>query len=144
MTDGAKIGRGGRLAMIRVILRTMPPTVLLVAAVASIIHGAKFHHTPVCEEQEIEVPIAPPEPFASGAFPGQDPFGGGPEDPSFGGPPAMGLPPELMNVKQTVIVTEDETEPTLVWEVTIGGVTLLASGDIKRTYTGDPPSLCPT
>ena len=46
--------------------------------------------------------------------------------------------------KETVIITEPESEPTLIREVSFGGVTLLASGELMRTYSGEPPSLCPT
>ena len=88
---------------------------------------------PVSEEQEIEVSIAPPPPFGP---PGQLPFAGG--------PPEMAPPHLLAKVKETIIVTEDEFEPTLIREVTIGGVTLLATGELMRTYSGESPSLCPT
>ena len=64
----------------------------------------------------------------------------------MGGPPGMmpPLPPGMGKITEKVIVTEKEPEPKLVHEVTFGGVTLLASGDIMRTYSGAPPSLCPT
>ena len=37
-----------------------------------------------------------------------------------------------------------ESEPALVKEVSVGGVMLAGSGDIQRTYSGQPPSQCPT
>ena len=39
---------------------------------------------------------------------------------------------------------EERTGADLIREVTIGGVVLLESGKLRRTYTGEPPSLCPT
>jgi len=101
-----------------------------------------YHTAPVSEEQEIEISIGPPPmPGFPGGPPFEEPFG----DPSMGGPPGMMAPPPFMEkIKETIIVTEDESELTLNREVTFGGVTLLASGDIMRTYTGAPPSLCPT
>nr|MBC8877032.1 hypothetical protein [Planctomycetota bacterium] len=123
--------------------------------IASVIYGAWFRTVPVSEEQEIEISLAPP-PGMPG-FPGEPPFDeqfGGPPfgGPPFGGPPEMGGPPDMMpslpfgmgKIKEKIIVTEPEPEPKLINEVTFGGVTLLASGDIMRTYTGEPPSLCPT
>jgi hypothetical protein len=41
-------------------------------------------------------------------------------------------------------ITISESEPDLVREVTYAGVTRLPTGEIVRTYTGAPPSLCPT
>ena len=51
-------------------------------------------------------------------------------------------PPQFAPVYQTIAFIE--TEPELVREVTYGGVTRLPDGQTKRTYTGKPPSLCPT
>lgn len=128
--------------MLARILRSIPPLVLLGGGIASVIYGAMYHTAPVSVEQEIEIPIAPP-PMAG--FPGEPPFEEPLGDPSFGGPPDMMAPPPFLEkVTETIIVTEPEREFTLIREVTFGGVTLLASGDIMRTYTGEPPSLCPT
>jgi len=41
----------------------------------------------------------------------------------------------------TVIV---KSEPALIKEASVGGVTRDASGKIKQTYTGKPPEECPT
>ena len=41
----------------------------------------------------------------------------------------------------TVIV---KSEPALIKEASVGGVTRDASGKIKQTYTGEPPEECPT
>jgi hypothetical protein len=139
--------------MWRIIQRTIPPFLLLCGGVAAVIYGAKYHTVPVSEEQEIEISIAPPPmPGFPGQPPFDEPFGGPPfEDPPFGSPPDMGGPPDMMpplppgmgKITEKIIVTEPEPEPKLIREVTFGGVILLA-GDIMRTYSGEPPSLCPT
>ncbi len=56
-----------------------------------------------------------------------------------GGP---GGPGGFAPVYQTITMTESESD--LVREVTYAGVTRLPTGEIKRTYVGKPPSLCPT
>lgn len=146
--------------MWRIIQRTIPPFLLLCGGVAAVVYGAMYHTVPVSEEQEIEISIAPPPmPGFPGQPPFEEPFGAPPfEEPPFGAPPDMGFPPDMGappdmmgpmphgmgKIKEKIIVTEDEPEPKLISEVTFGGVALLASGDIMRTYTGEPPSLCPT
>ena len=57
-------------------------------------------------------------------------------------PPELGSAPFLEKPAQ--IVSEAFREARLVRETTVGGVTRLASGELRRTYTGDAPSLCPT
>jgi len=37
-----------------------------------------------------------------------------------------------------------KSEPALIKEASVGGVTRDASGRIKQTYTGKPPEECPT
>ncbi|MHC4680264.1 MAG: hypothetical protein ACYTEK_16380 [Planctomycetota bacterium] len=37
-----------------------------------------------------------------------------------------------------------KSEPALIKEASVGGVTRDASGKIKQTYTGQPPEECPT
>jgi hypothetical protein len=161
------VTEGEEAAMWRLILRTILAAGLLAGGIASLIYGARFHTAEVTEEQEIQVSILPPpgfgppgfpgdpsfeEPlgeqppgFGPPGFPGQPPFEGLPGEPPFADEPAMMDPPPFMTtVKEKVIVADDESELTLIREVTFGGVTLLASGELRRTYTGQPPSLCPT
>ncbi len=38
----------------------------------------------------------------------------------------------------------DLREPAIIRDVTVGGLVRLDSGAIKRTYSGKPPSACPT
>jgi len=141
--------------MRKIIQRGMLPALLLAGGIASLTYGVKYHAQEVFNEKEIEVSLAPPEfpPVPEGldgpgmdAPPGfDDPMGFGGD---FGGPgggmPFPGPPPELQNMKQIVLVGSNDLEPILVREVTFGGLELLPSGELKRTYTGTPPSLCPT
>jgi hypothetical protein len=48
------------------------------------------------------------------------------------------------NVTEPYVDVHEESEWMIVREVTVGGVTLLTDGHLKRTYSGKPPSLCPT
>ena len=68
----------------------------------------------------------------------------GSEPPDFAPPFPVQPPPELAKRKVKVLVTEVEREPVVIWEVTIGGLALAEPGTIERTYSGKPPSLCPT
>jgi hypothetical protein len=120
--------------------RAVAPVLLTLAGVASLIYGAAFHVASVTEEQEVEETIEVPSAF--GPPPG---FADGP---GFGGPGAMGSPfappPVVTKVKRKIFVTADTAEPTLVWEITIGGLARLDTGELKRTYSGAAPSLCPS
>ena len=76
--------------------------------------------------------------------PGFGPPGMPMDGPPFAGPNAAFAPPPIVGKrKEKVLVTRDESEATLIEEVTIGGVSILA-GMLQRTYSGDRPSLCPT
>jgi hypothetical protein len=136
------------------ILRALLPIVLFCGALGMLIYGAGFHSALVYHEyeEEQEFPIAPP-PVAP-QVPGQEnalpPFGQPPFEQPGVGPvfvdPFQAVPPAFREtIKAKVKVTEKEnlSEPRLVREVTFGGVTLTA-GRLMRTYTGQPPSLCPT
>jgi hypothetical protein len=134
---------------------------MLGLGIASLVWGTTRHVLEVYEEQEIEISIAPPpelmqpmDPmgFPDGldgvmeqGFPGEPGF----EDSGFGPPPGMppflaGPPPELQTVKQIVMISKEVPESQAVFEITIGGLALLETGELQRTYTGAPPSLCPT
>ncbi len=161
--------------------RALVPVLLLIGGAASVIYAEKFHTVPVVEVQEEEVSLPVDSPFGPGApfpggpfFPGGPPFGEGPPPPdgqSFPGgapfpggpPPFMGPPAPTIKAIRTTVVTEEESEPRLVREVTVGGVTLPRRvqkvslwgvafsitvpdpGEIRRTYSGgEGPALCPT
>jgi hypothetical protein len=126
------------------VLRALLPIAVFLGALGLLIYGARFHFVPVSQEEEIEVSIAPPTPFVPPPIPGQPPFGQPGEGPLFVDPFQRALPPFLQTIKAKVIVTENESEPTLIREVTFGGVARPTSGILMRTYTGQPPSLCPT
>ncbi|MEN6495563.1 MAG: hypothetical protein ABFD16_14885 [Thermoguttaceae bacterium] len=124
------------------IRRTTIPSLLLLGGIAAVVYGTAYRVIPVSEEQEVEKTIVIPSPFGMPGF-----------NDSMAGPGAEGQPQESDNpfaseftqkVKQTIVVTHKEPEPRLIHEVTFGGVIRLASGELRRTYTGDPPSLCPS
>ena len=83
-----------------------------------------------------------------------NPFGGAPNSPmSSGGEEnpfetagnVPGLPPmRFEKVTEKYEVALDEPEWVIVREVTFAGVVRLANGQLKRTYSGQPPALCPT
>jgi hypothetical protein len=121
------------------------------------VYGVGHHSAVVSMEQEIELNLAPPLGVGPSGWEGVGPPGFGqpgeafgPSEPGFGDPalagppPWLAPPPELSKVKQKVILTEETSELALIREVTFGGVTRLSSGVLWRTYTGVPPSLCPT
>ncbi len=132
--------------MWRIIQRGILPALLLACGIASLTYGVKHHSEEVFVEQEIEISIEMPEmPMTAPEFGGEQEFGG---EPGFDGPPSdmmfPGPPPEMQKVKQIVMIGQDDPEMVLVRDVTIGGLVLLPSGELQRTYTGKPPSLCPT
>ena len=123
-----------------ILQRGLLPIVMLGLGVVALVWGAKHHILEIFEEQEIKISIAPPpEMMQQMAPPG---FPGGPDG---GMPPLMpGPPPELQTVTQIVLVSKEESESQAVFEITIGGLALLETGELQRTYSGAPPSLCPT
>jgi hypothetical protein len=132
-----------------IVRRALLPLLMLLVGVAALVYGVKKHAAHVFVEKEIEINLAPPG-FAG---PGMPPGFGGPPGmggaPGFPGPPGgmpafAGPPPQLQKMKQKILVGNDEPETAIVRDVTIGGLVLLSSGELKRTYSGAPPSLCPT
>ena len=63
----------------------------------------------------------------------------------FENPSASPLPPgmKLEKVTEKYVESSEDPEWAIIREVTIGGVVRLANGDLKRTYSGKPPGLCP-
>jgi hypothetical protein len=129
--------------------RPVLPVLLLIGGIASTIYGAWFHYIPVVggairqvvEEQEVEETITLPPPF--------EPPPGFPPP-----PPIVQTIVRKVSVTKDVIedVTKDEREFTFIREMSVGGVKLLASGQLRRTYgptldgegPTEMPSLCPT
>src|SRR5512133_91978 len=103
------------------LVRRIVPIVLLVAGAASIGVGVAVHSQAVLAQVEGQ----------PRSIPNDRPFwqqGPGPQ----AGP-------------QYVATWLQESEPQLIREVTVGGLTLAPGGEIHRTYRGlDMPSLCPT
>ncbi len=126
------------------------------------------------EEREYEVLVpGPMMPFGDSGPPTAPPEGPlvGPSDnpfapPGAGGPPQQAppeqnpfqpppepsselqalIPPGMVSKKinERVILDESKPEWVVVRDVTFGGVARLANGQLKRTYSGKPPTLCPT
>jgi hypothetical protein len=118
------------MVMLTFIRRAVLPVLLVIGGLASLVYGVKFHVVPVLAEEKTEVSIDMPDPLQS-SMPGMQ---------SFDEPPRM----RKQTVERTVEVTINLSEPALIRDVTVGGVVLNKSGDIMRTYSGKPPSLCPT
>ena len=115
------------------IIRRGLPIVLGVAGVLLLVYGAAFSPHPVTFEEEIAPPPPPepPPPFIS-------PRPGRPR------PPFMKPPPRPPAEPVKVLRTISEREAKLVLEATRGGLTTMDDGRLKRTYSGAPPSGCPT
>jgi hypothetical protein len=140
---------------------------LFLGAVGSLLYGAIFHTVAVEEEKEREISIMIPTLSGPGESPlerGEDAraMPPGEVDP-FRTPPARGaqqensenpfenhstplVPPGMRTEKVTekYVESSDEPEWAIIREVTIGGVVRLANGALKRTYSGQPPALCPS
>ncbi|MGD0654008.1 MAG: hypothetical protein ABSA16_06655 [Thermoguttaceae bacterium] len=113
--------------------RGILPGLLIIVGLASLNYGSRFHFVPVLTEQKTEVTIEIPDisPQIPPPFPG---------DQQFGGPPQI----RKQTVQKTEEVAINISEPDLVRDVTVGGVVLNKSHELKRTYSGKAPSLCPT
>lgn len=116
------------------------------------IYGARYHtavvHEVREEQREILIPLAGPG-FGPGfGMPG-GPVMGGPDEPGMPGG-AEGLPPGeaqgfiKKKVTQHLQVDKIVAEMSLNREVSFGGVALADDGHLRQTYSGRPPSLCPT
>ena len=134
---------------------------LLLGGAGSLLYGSFCHRVTVEEDKQREISIAVPtmSEFGDTSFePGGDtmagdidPFhtpsdGGDPSENPFENPPGPPVPfgMRFEKVTEKYVESSEEWEPTIVWEVTIGGVVRMANGPLKRTYSGKPPALCPT
>lgn len=122
------------------VLQRSIPTLLLVAGIASTIYGEWFHAQTVLEEREEEaeilIPLAGPAGWGN-QLPGEDQ---GPDRISPDGSQSF----MKKKITRKLMVEKTVAEPDLCREVSIGGVRLLESGELQQTYSGRPPSLCPT
>jgi hypothetical protein len=99
-------------------VRAVVAIALVLCGVGAIVYAAAFHVIPVQS--------GPAEPEAAQ-----------PATPAVEAAP----PSEAAPARPAAVM---ESEPALVKEVSVGGVMLAGSGDIQRTYSGQPPSQCPT
>ncbi len=125
-------------------------------------YGGLFHTALVCQQQEREISIPVPTLFGLGDKPLEKPVTLPEESSStedvdpFRGPPEEPLPPQardaeapppssdvtFVKVTEKYWETRQEPEWTITREMTVGGLTRLANGQLRRTYSGKPPSLC--
>jgi hypothetical protein len=143
---------------------------LLVIGGGSLLYGSLFHTAMVEEEgeREISVPVpvlpglgdVPPAPAGDVATEPQQQKPGSDDVDPFRTPSADGTPagnsdnpfenpatlPGIKFEKRTekIVETREEPEWVIVRDATVGGVMRLANGQLKRTYSGKTPALCPT
>jgi len=114
---------------------------LLAAGASSLLYGSLFHQMTVEVEKEREISIAIPTMSGPGGMsfemPGM-PLG---DDPM-----QMPMVPDVMmeTVIEKYVESQKEPEWIIVYESTFGGIDRLANSQLKRTYSGKPPALCPT
>ncbi len=118
--------------MLGIIRRIVLPALLLVGGLASLIY-ARFHVIPVLSEEKtqttIEIPMAMPRGSAAAGV--------------HAVRPAAAVS-QASRGETSIGRNQSDSEPSITREVSIGGVALDESGEIKRTYSGKAPSLCPT
>ncbi len=119
--------------MFIILRRAVVPLLLVIGGIAVIVYGIKFHLVPALETHKSETTVMVPD--LSSPRP----------------PPFLGMDPrnELPKfIKKTVWKTTEETiylaEPAMIRDATFGGLVLNEEKKLKRTYSGKPPSLCPT
>jgi hypothetical protein len=146
---------------------------LFLGGLGSILYGSLYHEAMVEVDKTREISIAIPTLTGFGESPsghggpssgmpgGQpwgddpaagdvDPFRGGSQQPNAENPfENAAMMPSLPGIKyetvtETYAEAREEPEWAIVRDVTIGGIVRLANGQLKRTYSGKPPSLCPT
>jgi hypothetical protein len=108
------------------VLRAILSLGLCAAGFVLVFYAVRGHKIAVAQDREVEETITIPQP---------------PTDPWLPPPP-----PLTQTITKLLRETSMVPEPALVKDVTIGGVVLLASGELKRTYKAgeETPALCPT
>jgi hypothetical protein len=116
---------------------------LLAAGAGSLLYGSLFHQMTVEEEKEREISIAIAIPTMPG--PGGMSFDQ-PGMPPGDDPMQMPMVSDVMmeTVIEKYVESQKEPEWIIVYESTFGGIARLANSQLKRTYSGKPPALCPT
>ena len=92
----------------------LAPALLILAGLAMLIYGIAFSSVTILTEKETEA--------------GKTSVQTAPDDESPSG--------QTENIQLS--------EPDITRDVTVGGLVRLSTGVIKRTYTGEPESFCPT
>jgi len=114
---------------------------LLSGGVAAVVYGARYHAAVVEEKREVEreilIPLAGFAPGTGFGMPGAPGL-------SDGMPPGNDQGFMKKKITQQVVVEKIVAEASLNREVSFGGVALAADGTLLQTYSGRPPSLCPT
>jgi hypothetical protein len=149
------------------IRRSAAAMATIVAGLGAGVYGYRSHAIAVVDQYEEAVKIVVPGPMAGkfaprtrGSFlpkPGAKsrpgplgrsfpPAGDSEEQGSASRDGGPVVPPGFMT--KTVLRTVRNTlmlgEPVLARDVTVGGVIRVASGELRRTYHGDVPKLCPS
>jgi hypothetical protein len=103
----------------------------------------RAEHSPAHRPQNEESPSDDVDPFRTSPSADRPPSDS--ENP-FDVPASLPSPAGMKfeKVTEKYFETSEELERGIVRDVTIGGVTRLANGALKRTYSGKAPSLCPT
>jgi hypothetical protein len=113
---------------------------LLLGGVGSLVYGSLFHVVAVEEDKEREISIMVPAMSGPGEAPEENPQNPFEDHAALLVPPGM----RLQKVTEKYVESSEDPEWAIVREVTFGGVVRLANGDLKRTYSGKPPALCPS
>ena len=115
------------------LIRRGLPILLILAGASLLVYGSAFSQHEVWFEEKVTPPPPPDLPPPPFIRPGPDGA-----MPPFMQPP--GPPPKPYISEKPVI----EREAKIVLEATRGGLMRLENGRLKRTYSGAPPSGCPT
>jgi hypothetical protein len=147
--------------------RQLRPIALLLCAGGALWYGGAFHTVQIFEPHEREISLPVPTLFGPGDAPAGEPLSsdGTPAEEAdpFASPPASppanpaqpqvkpaenrpAPPPEaaVQKLTEEYLVACEVSEWAITRDVTVGGLTRLPDGELRRTYSGKPPSLCPT
>jgi hypothetical protein len=141
----------------RILNRLAAPILLASGGLAAVVYGVVYHHVEVFEKTQVSKTIKIPVPFSPGGpIGGDSAFGEPGSSPGPFGDGPLSQQPAFVTKKVTAIefVSKTESEPTLLRQMTVGGITLvrdpekeeadLEAGSLLQTYSGDLPALCPT
>ena len=138
--------------------RKICPIALLLCGCGALVYGGMFHTAQVYVEQEREVSMPVPTLFGLGDEPSEDAGATSGDDTSgeevdpFLSPSEKPTPPpaadiasrKVMKVTEKYWVARPAPEWLIAEDMTVGGLERAVDGQLRRTYSGKPPSLCPT